>query len=148
MLALELARAMQARHEFWFKLSGGDKVSIRGRCHLATFADALYPQDTFRTPYLLLTLSRYPTDTASAGYAYYFLDLPYSPAPYWLASAGTSMPSHEGHTFCGTTMLQFGLSSTEWRDLGSLDDGYLFPEHAPPLFAHLNLLKHSGYSAC
>ncbi|ORY89342.1 mannosyltransferase putative-domain-containing protein [Leucosporidium creatinivorum] len=108
MLALELARAMQTKSEFWFKFSGGDK-------------------DTFR-------------------YAYRFLDLPYSAAPHYLASAGAMMPAHQSHTFCGHTMLQFGLSADEWKSVEKLEEGYKTPSHAPPLFIHMNLLKHSGYT--
>lgn len=46
-------------------------------------------------------------------------------------------------------MLQYGLSPLEWDSLplGVLDAGYVPPStHAPPLFVHANLLKHSGYN--
>lgn len=43
-------------------------------------------------------------------------------------------------------MLQFGLSADEWKAVGQLEEGYKAPSHAPPLFIHMNLLKHSGYS--
>lgn len=48
-------------------------------------------------------------------------------------------------------MLQYGLSSEEW-DLKEVkevtDEGYEGRKkgHAPPMFVHANLLKHSGYS--
>jgi alpha 1,2-mannosyltransferase len=76
-------------------------------------------------------------------YAFYFLSLPYTPAPHWLSAVGTKITTHKGHTFCGHTMLQYGLSADEWTGL-ELDDHYLTPSHAPPLFLHANLLKHSG----
>lgn len=57
------------------------------------------------------------------------------------------MPSHQSHTFCGHTMLQFGLSADEWKAVEKLEEGYRTPSHAPPSFIHMNLLKHSGYSA-
>ena len=43
-------------------------------------------------------------------------------------------------------MIQFGLSPAEWADT-EIDADYEPPRaHAPPLFVHANLLKHSGYS--
>lgn len=54
-------------------------------------------------------------------------------------------PVSTGHRFCGHTTLQYGLSVTEWNDL-KLDPGVTPPDHAPPLFVHANLLKHSGES--
>ncbi|GAA5854288.1 hypothetical protein JCM8547_001765 [Rhodosporidiobolus lusitaniae] len=100
LVALEVARAMQADSDFWFHLSGGDK-------------------DTFR-------------------YAFYFLALPYSFAPHYPSALGGYLPSttqYKGHRFCGHTMLQFALDPSPELD-----------GHAPPLFAHANVLKHSGYN--
>ncbi|GAA5887218.1 hypothetical protein JCM5296_004566 [Sporobolomyces johnsonii] len=117
LVALEVARAMNARSEFWGHLSGGDK-------------------DTFR-------------------YAFYLLSLPFSLAPHYPSSAGGFMPAsqtYKGHTFCGHTMLQYGLSPDEWELegvkmlLGEQEEGdEKWREHAPPLFVHANLLKHSGF---
>lgn len=43
-------------------------------------------------------------------------------------------------------MIQFGLSVDEWAD-ANIDADYEPPlAHAPPLFVHANLLKHSGYN--
>ncbi|KAM0753103.1 hypothetical protein T439DRAFT_346775 [Meredithblackwellia eburnea MCA 4105] len=108
LVALLIAEAMQLRHQFWFKLSGGDK-------------------DTFR-------------------YAFYVLGIPYTRAPHWVASVGALVPPYNYHHFCGHTMLQYGLSSAEWSYL-DVDADYEVPKaHAPPLFMHANLLKHSGYN--
>ena len=42
-------------------------------------------------------------------------------------------------------MLQYGLSPTEWQSV-TTDNNYTIPvDHAPPLFAHANLLKESGF---
>lgn len=44
-------------------------------------------------------------------------------------------------------MLQYGLSGAEWTAVeDKLDSDYSPPAHAPPLFVHANLLKHSGYN--
>ncbi|KAM0747917.1 hypothetical protein T439DRAFT_328584 [Meredithblackwellia eburnea MCA 4105] len=79
-------------------------------------------------------------------YGFFLLDLPYTPVPHYL-SAGGSAASYNGHTFCGHTMLQYGLSPEEWSlpEVQRLvDPEYEIPDHAPPLFVHANLLKHSG----
>ncbi|KAL8281328.1 hypothetical protein RQP46_006362 [Phenoliferia psychrophenolica] len=82
-------------------------------------------------------------------YAFYLLDAPYSPAPHYLAAAGSPLTDgYKEHVNCGHTMLQFGLSPTEWElpDVRKLVDADFTPprDHAPPLFVHANLLKHSG----
>ncbi|GAA5975820.1 hypothetical protein JCM11641_005883 [Rhodosporidiobolus odoratus] len=84
-------------------------------------------------------------------YAFYFLSLPFSLAPHYPSALGGSIsPPYKGHTFCGHSMLQHGLSPEEWNALGSegkLDEGYEPDrERAPPLFVHANVLKHSGYT--
>lgn len=75
-----------------------------------------------------------------------FLGLGYSAAPHYPASAGSFAPPFEGHKFCGHTMVQFGLAPAEWIAVkDSLDPAFVPPvDHAPPLFLHANLLKHSG----
>lgn len=123
--ALFVAEAMQRNSDFWFRLSGGDKDTFV--CPLATFR---FPGTHVPRP---------------QRYAFYFLSLPYTPSPHWLSIAGAFLPSFEGHSFCGHTSVQYGLSATEWDGL-KLDDGFTLPEHAPPLFVHTNLLKHSGDS--
>ncbi|GAA5846323.1 hypothetical protein JCM3766R1_002210 [Sporobolomyces carnicolor] len=123
-VAVQIAKEMNRNHEFWYRLSGGDK-------------------DTFR-------------------YAFYFLDLPFTLAPHFPSSVGTVLPRQQayddGHVFCGHTMLQFGLSSSDWQLDGyqklhssnvSKTEGVVAraPDksgHAPPLFVHANLLKYSG----
>lgn len=46
-------------------------------------------------------------------YAFYFLSLPYTPAPYWLSAAGALLSEpFEGHAFCGHTMIQYVRSPT------------------------------------
>ena len=109
--ALLLAAEMQKDHDFWFKLSGGDK-------------------DTFR-------------------YAFYALGLSFTPAPHWLSSFGTmhGYPT-EDHTFCGLAMFHYGLSPDDWRYFPEAEpDIETRLSHAPPLFVHANLLKHSeGYN--
>jgi alpha 1,2-mannosyltransferase len=76
--------------------------------------------------------------------------MPYSLAPHYPSALGGTLPNNKdyrGHTFCGHTMLQYGLSPAEWEPLlPQLDVGFTLPPHAPPLFAHANLLKHSGYN--
>ncbi|GAA6028301.1 hypothetical protein JCM8097_006964 [Rhodosporidiobolus ruineniae] len=82
-------------------------------------------------------------------YAFYFLSLPYSIAPHYPSALGGVLArDFRGHTFCGHTMLQYGLSADEWEDrIGETERGFEAPrEHAPPLFAHANVLKHSGYN--
>ncbi|GAA6001573.1 hypothetical protein JCM10207_006731 [Rhodosporidiobolus poonsookiae] len=84
-------------------------------------------------------------------YAFYFLSLPFTLAPHYPSALGGPLASpSSGHTFCGHTMLQYGLSAGEWdplRAAGAVDPSYIPPgDHAPPLFAHANVLKHSGYS--
>ncbi|GAA5828697.1 hypothetical protein JCM11251_005841 [Rhodosporidiobolus azoricus] len=116
--ALEVARAMMEDSTFWFHMSGGDK-------------------DIFR-------------------YAFYLLSLPLASAPHFPSPLGALLPSSYagGHTFCGHTMVQYGLDSeTEWerlRERGEVDERSVREGrdggHAPPLFAHANLLKHSGYN--
>lgn len=75
-------------------------------------------------------------------------------APHYPSSLGAlHSDSFEGHTFCGHTMLQYGLDpDREWRhfrERGQLaKDQHLSPEelrHAPPLFVHANALKHSSF---
>ena len=53
----------------------------------------------------------------------------------------------EGHTFCGLVMLQHSLSPADWQHFPSAKPSAgLLATHAPPLFVHANLLKHSsGY---
>ncbi|GAA5910540.1 hypothetical protein JCM6882_008550 [Rhodosporidiobolus microsporus] len=85
-------------------------------------------------------------------YAFYLLSLPLSFAPHYPSALGASLPSSYagGHTFCGHTMVQYGLDAgAEWarlRERGEVDEGFATGEHAPPLFAHANVLKHSGYN--
>ena len=51
----------------------------------------------------------------------------------------------DGHTFCGLAMLQFSLSPDDWAQYPSAQpDAVLAATHAPPLFVHANLLKHSS----
>ncbi|BGP40398.1 hypothetical protein JCM10449v2_004360 [Rhodotorula kratochvilovae] len=117
LVALEVARAMMREEEFWFRLSGGDK-------------------DLFR-------------------FAFLFLSLPYSMAPHYPSALGGPPLSRpfRGHTSCGHTMLQYGLDSErEWALLRSsgrlpaLAPGGKADKHAPPLFVHANVLKHTGYT--
>lgn len=89
--ALHIASHMQLEHNFWFRVSGGDK-------------------DTFR-------------------YAFWALNIPYTAAPRWLSSLGSSVGDH----FCGYVMLQYDISKNE--------NG-----HYLPLFLHANLLKHRSAS--
>ncbi|KAI5480761.1 hypothetical protein MNV49_007167 [Pseudohyphozyma bogoriensis] len=79
-------------------------------------------------------------------YAFHFLSLDFTPAPHWLSLAGTIIPTFHGHQFCGHTMVQFGFSVQEWNSIRDLFDADYTPRnnHAPPLFLHANLLKHSG----
>ncbi|GAA5833828.1 hypothetical protein JCM9279_001636 [Rhodotorula babjevae] len=114
LVALEVARAMMRDEAFWFRLSGGDK-------------------DLFR-------------------YAFLFLSLPFRVAPHFPSALGGPLlaPAHalKGHTFCGHSMVQYGLDARrEW----ALRRGGEGPEreeeedeHAPPLFVHANVLKHTG----
>lgn len=104
--ALLVAAQMQLHHQFWFRISEGDK-------------------DTFR-------------------YALYSLQLPWNRAPHWLSSGGGF---RSGNEYCGHTMFQYSLSSEDWRFYPSFSKIKLSEtqrEHAPPLFAHVNLLKHTG----
>lgn len=108
--ALVIAAEMQRDHDFWFKISGGDK-------------------DTFR-------------------YGFYAMGLDYSPAPHWLSSYGNVHPYQvDGHTFCGLAMFHYGLSPADWEHFPQAHPSETDREtHAPPLFVHANLLKHSnGY---
>ena len=54
----------------------------------------------------------------------------------------------DGHTFCGLAMLQYSLSPSDWKHFPSATPRADFiRSHAPPLFVHANLLKHSnGYA--
>jgi len=53
----------------------------------------------------------------------------------------------DGHRFCGLAMFQYGLSPADWKHFPKATPSSDFKSiHAPPLFAHANLLKHSsGY---
>lgn len=86
----------------------------------------------------------------SQRYATFLLGLPYSAAPQYPSSVGSIARPHEGHRFCGHSMLQHGLSADEWALVGDrLEDGFeMSQEQPPPLFLHANLLKHAGRSAC
>ncbi|GAA6064395.1 hypothetical protein JCM10212_004234 [Sporobolomyces blumeae] len=131
---MQVVREMARESRFWFHMSGGDK-------------------DLFR-------------------FAFYFLRLEYAMAPHYPSSVGSLLPTtqvYKGHVFCGQTMLQYGLSGEDWENeafrkvatavtdqdrgagagSGSFDDNDdvsdRIQRHAPPLFMHMNLLKHSGY---
>ena len=54
----------------------------------------------------------------------------------------------DGHTFCGLAMFQYSLSPADWiHFLSASPDADFKASHAPPLFVHANLLKHSnGYA--
>ncbi|GAA5893574.1 hypothetical protein JCM8208_000832 [Rhodotorula glutinis] len=122
LVVLEVARAMMRDEGFWFRLSGGDK-------------------DLFR-------------------YAFLFLSLPFGMAPHYPSALGGPLlpplaPHTEGHTFCGHSMVQYGLDATrEWallrrrgevRGEGGREEEEE-AQHAPPLFVHANVLKHTGYA--
>lgn len=53
----------------------------------------------------------------------------------------------DGHTFCGLAMVQHSLSRDDWKQFPSASpSASLRANHAPPLFVHANLLKHSSGS--
>ncbi|KAG0144953.1 hypothetical protein CROQUDRAFT_108127 [Cronartium quercuum f. sp. fusiforme G11] len=76
-------------------------------------------------------------------YALYALQLPWTRAPHWLSSAG----AYNMGSYCDHTMFQYSLSPSDWADaypsfsISALSDSQ--KQHAPPLFAHINLLKHN-----
>lgn len=52
----------------------------------------------------------------------------------------------DGHTFCGLAMLQYSLSPSDWDQFPSANPSTTERStHAPPLFVHANLLKHSAW---
>ena len=80
---------------------------------------------------------------------------------HWSSTLGTRRYwPKDGHTFCGLSIVQYALSPEDWvhfpqayeqaADAGgssdasaSVDGAPLAAWHAPPLFVHSNLLKHS-----
>lgn len=67
---------------------------------------------------------------------------------YYLCSYSTKHNYEtKGHTFCGLAMLQYSLSPTDWTHFPvATPTAKELSSHAPPLFVHANLLKHSaGY---
>ena len=83
-------------------------------------------------------------------------------APHFPSALGgpllAAAHAHGGHTFCGHSMVQYGLDAArEWallrraglvHEQGEGEDGQGKEgegrEHAPPLFVHANVLKHTG----
>lgn len=145
--ALIIAEKMNQAHDFWYKLSGGDKDTFVSLCFNSLLAGLVISRDcelALKTDLVVKTSQRY---------AFFFLGIRYTPAPHFLSLVGSTIPNFEGHTFCGHSMLQYGLSSSEWDPILAANpkfdpesSEFEPPNHPPPLFVHANLLKHSGYS--
>lgn len=140
--------------------------------HLISTGQRHFRESTLETWSELANSSRSQLDPQR--YGFYALGIDYTPAPHaltaygcatkgvhgqvligtWLSSLSVcalrrNMHAYEteGHTFCGLVMLQHSLSPMDWQHYPSAKpSAALAASHAPPLFVHANLLKHSsGY---
>lgn len=91
--ALHVAAHMQAEHEFYFGLSGGDKD---------TFVSASFGRPPLHEP-LSFALT-FPYVNVQR-YAFWALGIPYSVSPRWMSSLGFHNEYDNGR-FCGIAMLQ------------------------------------------